>query len=443
MHVLLFLCICLVISDAVDNPEELVNLLAGTFTDGQKFSTGNTLPLVGMPWGFNHWAPQTREQNRAGSWWFNGNDHQITWMRCTHQPSPWIGDWGYFLFMPVLSSGFDRNPVAYWEPRAATIKPYVFDAIIAPHGIRIELAPTMHGAYLRVTFPKNVEGREKRICFREGQNWAHTAETGGSAIITGVNKRVTQDRLPVSRFGLHIRVRSDEPADVHDDRDIICFSYRSTVTSVGVRLATSLISPEQAKVNMDRELNGDYETVAKEAKSTWHHLMKRVDVVDAGSITGRSVRHLTVFYSGLARALSFPRRLDEVDVSGKLVHYSPYDPSGGVHEGILVTDNGFWDTFRTVYPMLSLIYPDQLGQIVQGWLSAFKEGGWLPSWASPGYRNCMVGTFADVVVADAIVKEVPGFDLQIAMNALMKDSFEEPPALSSGATGKDGLSRYV
>lgn len=91
---------------AIDNPEEFVNLLAGTFTDGRQFSTGNTLPLVGLPWGFNHWAPQTRDQNqRSDSWWFDGNEHQLAWLRCTHQPSPWIGDWGWFLFAPM----FRRN----------------------------------------------------------------------------------------------------------------------------------------------------------------------------------------------------------------------------------------------------------------------------------------------------------------------------------------------
>ena len=61
--------------------------------------------------------------------------------------------------------------------------------------------------------------------------------------------------------------------------------------------------------------------------------------------------------------------------TGNMVHYSPYDPHGGVHAGPLVTDNGFWDTFRTVYPMLSLIYPDHLGTIVQGELIHNTRGG--------------------------------------------------------------------
>jgi putative alpha-1,2-mannosidase len=128
--VLLLTTITVAFVTAIDHPEDYVNLLAGTFTDGNVFSTGNTLPLIGRPWGFNHWAPQTRDGNRnTGSWWFRGNDHVLTWFRCTHQPSPWIGDWGWFLFAPQVGNHGDRNPTMFWEPRAAIIKPHLFDAI--------------------------------------------------------------------------------------------------------------------------------------------------------------------------------------------------------------------------------------------------------------------------------------------------------------------------
>lgn len=173
-------------------------------------------------------------------------------------------------------------------------------------------------------------------------------------------------------------------------------------------------------------------------------MLKRVDVVDPGEYSEENNKHMSVFYTSLARALAFPRRIDEVDEHDNVVHYSPYDPNGGrSFSGPLVTDNGFWDTFRTVYPMLSLLYPDHLGDIVQGWLNAYKEGGWLPSWASPGYRNCMVGAFGDVVVADAIMREIPGFDMQLAYGAMHKSSFEAPPGHAGGAVGKEGLQDYI
>ena len=155
--------------------------------------------------------------------------------------------------------------------------------------------------------------------------------------------------------------------------------------------------------------------------------VKSFSAADSNSADATNAKHLPIFYTSLARALIFPRHLDEITASGEVVHYSPYDPNGGVHPGLLVTDNGFWDTYRTVYPMLSILYPDALGNIIQGWLNAYREGGWLPSWASPGYRNCMVGTFADVVISDAIVKGITGFDYQLAYKALHKDAYEVPP----------------
>jgi putative alpha-1,2-mannosidase len=238
--------------------------------------------------------------------------------------------------------------------------------------------------------------------------------------------QVNSDRMLVSNFALHMRAESQEAVSIDGHDDMKCFTYGRSSTVVHVRIATSLISAAQALINLRRELKPKkaFDTIALDAKMVWSKILRRVDVVDAGVLSDASNRHLDIFYTGLYRALTFPRRTDEVDASGKTVHYSPYDPAGHVHDGPGVTDNGFWDTFRTVYPLLSLAYPDHLGAIVQGWLNAYKEGGWLPSWASPGYRNCMVGTFADVVVADAIVKNVPNFDLALAKDALLKDVSE-------------------
>lgn len=438
----------------MDNPEDLVNLLAGTFTDGSRFSTGNTLPLVGYPWGFNHWSPQSADGSRhTGAWWFNGNWPRLTWMRCTHQPSPWIGDWGWFLFGPQVGE-ITRNPEHFYEPRGAVMKPHIFDATVAPYGIRIELAPTMHGAMLQVTFPKEAENGGKHICFAEAEWTGHGGQGGDSSAagsssskypwITGRAMQVHQERMIIANFAMHIRAESAAATKIEAFGDLSCFKYPSDATVVTVRIATSFISAAQATLNLEREIPADatFASVAARARAVWNELLRRVDVVDAGPVSEYSSKHLSVFYTSLFRALSFPRRMDEINAQNEIVHYSPYSPSGRVFPGPGVTDNGFWDTFRTVYPMLGLLYPDLLGPIIQGWLNAFKEGGWLPGWASPGYRNCMVGTFADVVVADAIVKEIPGFELETARLAILKDSFENPPQFSGGAVGKEGLGEY-
>ena len=130
--VALLLLIMSNIALGIESPVDFVNLQAGTYTNGQQFSTGNTLPLTGMPWGFNHWAPQTQQQSRSSTaWWYNGNAHEFYWLRCSHQPSPWIGDYGWFLFGPQVGSKEQMSPTFYWEPRSATMKPHLIDATLA------------------------------------------------------------------------------------------------------------------------------------------------------------------------------------------------------------------------------------------------------------------------------------------------------------------------
>mmetsp|Transcript_32077 Transcript_32077/g.75265 ORF Transcript_32077/g.75265 Transcript_32077/m.75265 type:complete len:970 (-) Transcript_32077:14-2923(-) len=438
---------------ALQDVEDFPNLLAGSFTDGQRFSTGNTLPLIGRPWGFNHFSPQTGDGKSA--WWFRGDAVEFRWLRLTHQPSPWIGDWAWLNLGPQMGN-LESNPVMFFEPWAARIKPYTFDATLGPDNMRVQLAPTMHGAILKVTFPvNNPMGLAKRVCFglpaddtkKRSKGGAHSNFNAEEMWLEMVSMRA--EEVP-SGFSLYVRAEVDKSAlqyrpegeHVTTTGAIRCFNFSPKETTVIVRLATSLISFAQAKLNLAREVGQrSFEEVEIEGKMVWRSMLGRVRVVDPGPLTKETTDRLTIFYTGLYRALTFPRRLDEVDENGKVVHYSPYKPGGGVFDGILVTDNGFWDTFRTVYPLLNLIYPKEAGEIVSGWLNAFKEGGWLPEWSSPGYRVCMVGTFADVVVADAVVKSLPGIDTGLAWEAMNKDSFGVGER--GGHAGKKNYQEYA
>merc|ERR1719399_302943 len=415
---------------AITAPVDYVNLLAGSFTRGDVFSTGNTLPLVGRPWGFNHWALQTNDGRSA--WWFNGNDHEFKWIRCTHQPSPWIGDYGWFMLGPQMG-GFAANPTGFFEPRAATVLPHVLDFRTAPDGMRVELAPTMHGASLRVTFPATAR-LEKRICIKLGGGGNDGYEQSNG----GVDARTNRHSGAVgTNFAHHLRVESLTSSQFEGrGRDCFCFSYDRGATVVEVHLATSFIGKAQASLNLQEELK-PHDDVVEEGADEWNSLLSRASVDDT-ALSGKTARDLQVFYTGLYRALTFPRRLDEPGDNGP-VHWSPY--RSGVQPGTLVTDNGFWDTFRTVYPLLALLYPEALQWICQGWLKAYEEGGWIPKWASPGYRNSMVGTYGDVVLAEAVVKGVlTGADAEKAWNALRRDAYEEAPP--GGAVGKVGLRVY-
>lgn len=403
-------------------PSDYVNLLAGSFTKGDQFSTGNTMPLVGRPWGFNHFSLQTNSGDSA--WWFSGNDHEFRWLRCTHMPSPWIGDYAFFLFGPQMGD-FVNNPVGFFEPRAATLRPYAMDFTTAPDGMRIRLAPSMHCAMLSVEFPR--ERKKKRVCF---SRLVETQQTSSNEIRSVA--RHNSGGAP--RLGLRVRI-------VHSGRFVdhrggfFCVEYDETSTKVELRLSTSFISHDQAEENERAELDGNsYEDLLKESRDEWDSLLSRVKVEPRQTAKGQD--YLSVFYTCLYRALTFPRRIDE---GGR--HYSPYSHLDETKPGVLVTDNGFWDTFRTVYPLLSLAYPDHLAKIIEGWVNAYKEGGWIPKWASPGYRNSMVGTYGDVVVADALVKNIVDSGVRNdALAAIRKDAEVIPP--TGGAVGRVGLAQY-
>ena len=240
----------------VEAPEDFVNALAGTFTQGDRYSTGNTFPVIARPWGFNHWSVMTNKGD--SSWWFSGNDHVFKWLRCTHQPSPWIGDWGQFMFGPQMG-GIETNPTMFWEPRAAEFKPHVFDARLAPDGIRVELTPTMHGAVLRVTFPEhNPRELEKRVCFQlPGFRSDSILDVNRDQRTFSMVSTRTSGGVRSGQFHHYVRVEGDaasrdadggfERVEQRAQNHMICLGYAKAQTVAVVRIASSFISFDQAK----------------------------------------------------------------------------------------------------------------------------------------------------------------------------------------------------
>lgn len=224
---------------------------------------------------------------------------------------------------------------------------------------------------------------------------------------------------------------------------------------ITVRFATSFISQEQALTNLLAEVpvEKSFEEVAHSAKTAWNAALSRVKITSLGSAedskpaeeyTPKEASDLyTTFYSALYRASLFPRSISEVTADGQEIHWSPYaaSPEQRTAAGPLSTDSGFWDAWNTVYPLLTLANRPKLGSLMAGWLNAYKEGGWIPQWASPGYRGSMVGTMADVSIADAIVNEIPGFDVSTAYEAIRKDAYEVPPPGCAG--GRECFDSYL
>ena len=407
-----------------------VNVLQGTDSH-HGFSKGNTLPLVALPFGMNHWSAQTQE----GRWFFSPRDRKLQGIRCTHQPSPWMADYGHFTVMANTGAERHLSPGRRARAYRGEFHAHRFKAELLNDGTTIEMAPTTRGAIFRFRFPAGGGRVILEPCAGEA-----AIETRDARTVVG---HVTGNSGGVPEgFAHFFAARFDRDAtDVRAFREDETLEERSGERlgfvaefdgDVTLRLATSFLSVEQATRNLDAELGGSFEAIAATAERTWETNLGRIEIEGEGDDA-----RLRTFYSCLYRTQLFPRVWHEETPEGRR-HRSPYD--GGVHDGPLYTDNGFWDTYRTEYPLLALLQTDRLAEILQGWTNAYREGGWFPQWATPGYRACMVGTHIDAVMADAVTRGVTGFDVATALEGLLKHA--EEVGDPAGAWGRIGIEDY-
>lgn len=416
---------------------------ASTFT----FSSGNTLPIVGRPFGMASWSPQTDEA--GGGWFFHPSHRHLQGIRLTHQPSPWIGDYGHLVLQPQTGALAlePRNRASSFMPEAMTIRPELFRAELLRYRTTLELTPTMRCAGLRLSFPAEEEARLLLSMFKGA---ARLEMDPSARRVTGYT-RAKQGGAPDS-FAMYVVMefdcaiiaeRSGTWNERYEESDALAAEGSGIGAFIGlqpptggvvnVRIGTSFISAEQAAYNLQTEIGGkDFNTLRLEAAAAWEEKLGRIVIEDGDEERKRT------FYSCFYRLCLFPRTWHEIDPQGRTIHYSPYN--GQVCEGPMYADQGFWDVYRTAYPLLSLLFPSLLGEILQGWVSAYREGGWLPKWASPGERSVMPGTLIDAVFADAAAKGIGGFDLASAYEGLLRHATQ---ASEQAGVGRKGLSDYL
>ena len=412
------------------DPVDCVNPLSGTNGDAE-FSRGNTVAAIVAPFGMTTWAPQT---DGEASPFYQMKHERFEGIRATHQPSIWIRDYGNFLIQPVVGStaGSVRDRASAFSHENETARPYYYSVDLERYQCRAELTPTERCSMMRFTFPESDEaaivfdlkGQIEKIDDRRIRGKATHVTFGAPA---GFGKYfVVEFEKPFH----HVEVRpGDESVTA-----VIHLEATETTDPVIMRIGTSFIGYEQAELNLRRELDHwDFEKAKSGARKAWAEELSRVE------IKGATDPQRCTFYTALYRALQFPRMFHEPDESGNLRHYSPFS-EGRICDGPLYTDNGLWDTYRTAFPMLLLYYPERSKSILEGWLNAYREGGRLPNWPSPGNRPCMIGSHSDSIFADAWVKGQRTFDPKEAYAAMRKNAFEDDP---SGAAGRDHLEEYI
>ena len=440
---LIALALCVTAMGRHYEPVDYVSTLVGT-QSSYAISTGNTYPAVCMPWGMNFWTPQTGKM--GDGWTYTYTADKLRGFKQTHQPSPWINDYGQFTIMPETGEApiFDEEKRASWfSHKAEVATPYYYRAYLADYDVVTELAPTERAAIMRITFPDSKsyvvvdafdKGSYVKIMPKERMIMGYTTKNSGGVpqnfknyFVMKFDKDFTYTAAVADG---HINT-ADVKAECNHAGGIVGFKT-SRGEQVNVRIASSFISEEQAIENM-KELGSDsFDEVKARGRNTWNDVLGRIEV------KSDDIDHLRTFYSCLYRSVLFPRSFYEKNAKGEIVHYSPYN--GEVLPGYMFTDTGFWDTFRCLFPLLNVMYPSMNEKMQAGLVNAYKESGFLPEWASPGHRGCMVGNNSASIVADAYLCGLKNYDAETLWKAVVHGAGAVHPTVSS--TGRLGYEYY-
>jgi len=414
-------------------------------------SHGNVYPAIARPWGMNFWTPQTGEM--GSGWQYTYNADTFRGFKQTHMPSPWMNDYGQFSIMPVAAvadtSGdgmvFNEEDRASWFSRKTEIaRPHYYKVYLADHDVVAEITPTERAARLRFTFQSSEKSNVVIDAFDDGSYVKIIPEENK---IIGYNTK-NSGGVP-DNYKNYFVVVFDQPfksgsvwsgdnlmSGVHEVEADHVGAFIEFATEWGdqieAKTASSFISFEQAERNLEEIGDDDFDTVKAKGRDIWNKELGRIKV-EMGSLD-----ETRTFYSTLYRTLLFPRQFHEIDAAGDIVHYSPYN--GEVLPGRLYTDNGFWDTFRAVFPFFNLMYPSLNNKIQEGLVNTYLESGFLPEWASPGHRQVMIGNNSSTIVADAYLKGGSGYDIDTLYEAILHGSENVHPEVSS--TGRLGHEYY-
>lgn len=433
---------CTLLAQAQDLVE-YVNPLMGSQST-YELSTGNTYPAIARPWGMNFWTPQTGKM--GDGWQYSYTANKIRGFKQTHQPSPWINDYGQFSIMPVVGKPeFDEEKRASWfSHKAETARPYYYKVYLADHDVVTEVTPTERAAMFRFTFPDSEQSYIVVDAFDKG---SHIEVLPGENKIIGYTTR-NSGGVP-DNFKNYFVIEFDKPftyratfADKELKENVNSQTANHTGAVIGfhtsrgelvhARVASSFISPEQAALNLKELGNDSFDSLKEKGRDAWNEVLGKVEV------EGGTLDQYRTFYSCLYRSVLFPRKFYELDAAGKPVHYSPYN--GQVLPGYMYTDTGFWDTFRALFPFLNLMYPSVNKEIQEGLVNTYRESGFFPEWASPGHRGCMVGNNSASVLTDAYLKGVKVDDVKTLYEGLIHGTENVHPEVSS--TGRLGHEYY-
>jgi len=441
------------VAKTYENPTDYVNTLRGTQSNGT-FSRGNNFPAVAVPHGFNFWTPVTN----AGSDWLysyneGNNDDNLPTLQAfslSHETSPWMGDRQTFQVMPSDAEGkpeVNRDTRALAFKHENEIAQAHYYGVTFENGIETEMTPTDHAAVFRYTF----KGDTSNILFDNVSNKGGITLDPDDGTISGYTDQ--KSGLSTGATRMFVYAEFDKPVVdssmlTDQGRDDVTAYYKFDTTNdkeVTMKIATSLISVEQAKKNLEQEINPEdtFDTIKKKAEEEWNDLLRTIEV------EGATEDQLTTLYSNMYRLFLYPNSayentgtLENPDFKyASQLSLNPCSTSTStetcaeIEDGKVYVNNGFWDTYRTTWPAYSLLTPTKTGEMIDGFVQHYKDGGWISRWSSPGYADLMTGTSANIAFSDAYMKGVTNFDVESFYQSAIKDAAVAPPNDNVGRKG--------
>ena len=421
------------------SPVDYVNPLVGTHSS-YELSAGNTYPAIARPWGMNFWTPQTGKM--GDGWAYVYTQNKIRGFKQTHQPSPWINDYGQFSIMPVVGKPeFNEERRASWfSHKAEDARAYYYKVYLADHDVLTELTPTDRAAMFRFTFPEAEAsyivvdafdgGSYVEVDKEHNRIIGYTTKNSGGVSPNYRNYFVLEFDKPFEYVATFVNGQLKEGIKAQRDNHvgaIIGFATKRG-EQVGVRVASSFISHAQADINLQELGNKSFDEVKAEGKQVWNDILSRIEV------SGGNLDQLRTFYSCLSRSTLFPLKHYEIDAEGEILHFSPHTDK--VEKGYFYTGTGFWDTFRSLFPLLNVLYPSENRKMQEGFVNVYRESGFYPEWSSPGHRWCMVGNNSASVLADAYLKGIRVEDVDTMFEGILAGTVAHHPDVhSSGRLG--------
>ncbi len=406
---------------------------------------GRTTPFVATPFGMTHWTACTRD-SRIRIPNYKYFDTKIRGFRASHKPAMWMGDYGYVTLKPSIGK-LDKKLFAQknsFSHLSEISRPNYYSVKMATANlkkIQVEITATERCGVMRYTFPES----ENPIVLIEASQppdfngWIKVDSAKREIIGWNSDRHSSKLGPPLQNFKGYFVIQFNKDVSalgtwkgdtlqqhVSEQLTNECgawISFSKGIKMAEARIATSFISIEQARENLKQEIaDKTFEQVKTETDSIWHKFLSRIE------IEGATKRERKIFYSAMYHCALFPRQFSEY---GR--YYSAFDDT--VHNGVSYNDYSLWDTYRAEHPLLILIAPEHVSGMVQSLIQMYEQGGYMPKWPNPTYTGIMIGTHADAVLADAVVKGVKGFDLEKAYEACMKDAMVP--------SGNDSVNRWA